>query len=145
MSQTTDAQPDFTDAFCEFLQACVTSVDAAELLLALWRAPRSEWTVKDLATQPTGAAVMSGAEVTRYLSGFEKRGIIARTSRMRVRYVPTADDVHVATLARLYVERPVTLFRLIYALRDSSIKTFADAFRSKERRPVTGTGLLWLA
>jgi hypothetical protein len=35
----------------------------------------------------------------------------------------------VATLARLYIERPVTLFRVIYALRDMKISTFADAFK----------------
>jgi hypothetical protein len=33
------------------------------------------------------------------------------------------------TLSRLYMERPVTLFRVIYALRDSAIHTFADAFK----------------
>jgi hypothetical protein len=129
LSQTTDDQPDFTDAFCEFLQACVTSVDAAELLLALSREPASEWAVKDLKAQPTCTTVMSDAEVTKYLEAFEKRGIVVRAGRTRFRYLSTADDAHVETLSRLYVERPVTLFRLIYALRDSSIKTFADAFR----------------
>ena len=52
------------------------------------------------------------------------------TPDKRVRYRPSpSHDAHVATLARLYVERPVTLFRVIYALRDAKIKTFADAFK----------------
>ena len=40
---------------------------------------------------------------------------------------------HVATLAKAYEERPVTLFRIIYALRDANIRSFADAF--KVRKP----------
>jgi hypothetical protein len=40
---------------------------------------------------------------------------------------------HVETLARAYEERPVTLFRIIYALRDANIRSFADAF--KVRKP----------
>ena len=35
------------------------------------------------------------------------------------------------TLARAYKERPVTLIRMIYALRDQRIRSFADAFRLK--------------
>ena len=36
---------------------------------------------------------------------------------------------HVATLAQAYEQRPVTLIRLIYALRDGKIRSFADAFK----------------
>ena len=39
---------------------------------------------------------------------------------------------HVATLARAYEERPVTLFRLVYALRDQKIRSFADAFKLRK-------------
>ena len=38
-------------------------------------------------------------------------------------------DAHVRTLAQAYKERPVTLIRVIYALRDTKIQTFADAFK----------------
>ena len=49
---------------------------------------------------------------------------------LSVRYQSSTDfDLHMQTLARLYVQRPVTLFRMIYALRDTKIKTLADAFR----------------
>ena len=59
-----------------------------------------------------------------------RRGRRSRDADRRVRYRPSpSHDAHVATLARLYVERPVTLFRVIYALRDAKIKTFADAFK----------------
>ena len=38
----------------------------------------------------------------------------------------------VQTLAKAYEERPVTLFRLIYALRDRKIQSFADAFKLRK-------------
>jgi hypothetical protein len=41
-------------------------------------------------------------------------------------------QAHVKTLAQAYEERPVTLIRLIYALRDSKIRSFADAFKLKK-------------
>jgi hypothetical protein len=48
---------------------------------------------------------------------------------------PLPDDPalrgHVQTLAQAYEQRPVTLIRLIYALRDRKIRSFADAFRLK--------------
>ena len=39
---------------------------------------------------------------------------------------------HVATLSKAYEERPVTLFRLVYALRDHKIQSFADAFKLRK-------------
>lgn len=121
---------DFSDAFCVFLQSCVGSVNAAELLLFLWRTPAVAWTVRDLAAAIDPDGSMSEAEALPYLEAFAARGVIARTDDGRVSYESSSDfDVHLQTLARLYLERPVTLFRAIYALRDTKIKTLADAFR----------------
>lgn len=38
-------------------------------------------------------------------------------------------DALVRTLAQAYNERPVTLIRIIYALRDHKIRSFAEAFK----------------
>jgi hypothetical protein len=73
---------------------------------------------------------MSDVDAQRCLDVLQQCGIVARDADKRFRYLPsTAHDAHVAVLARLYIERPVTLFRVIYALRDSKINTFADAFK----------------
>jgi hypothetical protein len=48
---------------------------------------------------------------------------------------PAADpafQAHLKTLAQAYEERPVTLIRLIYALRDRKIRSFAEAFRLRK-------------
>ena len=39
---------------------------------------------------------------------------------------------HLRTLSQADVERPVTLIRLIYALRDRKIRSFADAFKLRK-------------
>jgi hypothetical protein len=123
-------QTDFSDAFCAFLQSSVTSVDAAELLLVLWRKPTAAWSAKYLAAQLDPVGSVTEAEAIQYIETFQARGLISRIDDGGVRYQPSADaDAHMQTLARLYLERPVTLFRVIYALRDTKIKTLADAFR----------------
>ena len=66
----------------------------------------------------------------RYLDVFQHARRRRSDAEQSVPYRPAlSHDPHVAVLARLYVERPVTLFRVIYALRDSKINTFADAFK----------------
>lgn len=125
-----DDQADFSDDFCAFLQSCVTSVNAAELLLILWRKPTAAWSVGDLAAQLDPVGVLSEAEAIPHIETFRARGLVSRLDDGRVHYQSSADyDVHMESLARLYLERPVTLFRVIYALRDTKIKTLADAFR----------------
>jgi hypothetical protein len=130
VNEGTDDQADFSDAFCAFLQSCVASVDAAELLLVLWRKPTSIWSVGDLAAQLDPVGSLSEAEAIPYIDTFQALGLVSRMDDGRVRYQSSPGfEVHMQTLARLYLERPVTLFRVIYALRDTKIKTLADAFR----------------
>ena len=77
---------------------------------------------------------MSEADVARYLEQFEAAGLVAAGSDGRRQYRP-ADPLaeHVEMLAKAYKERPVTLFRVIYALRDLKIQSFADAFKLKRK------------
>ena len=109
---------DFSDDFCAFVQAAIPALEAAELLLCVAARPDVWW---DRA-QP-------GAE--RYVETLAAHGFVENGSDGRFRYrVPNeALASHVRTLARAYEERPVTLIRMIYALRDNKIKTFADAFK----------------
>jgi hypothetical protein len=123
-----NSDPDFTDSFCGFLQRCVTSVDGAELLLVLKNNPTQLFDTRELISRLGPVTSVSEADVVRHLVGFEHCGVLDRAGE-RVRYRSGPAETHVSTLARLYIERPVTLFRVIYALRDTKIKTFADAFK----------------
>lgn len=123
-----DAQ--FSDEFCRFLQTTVPSVDAAELLLLLARDPARWWSAAEIvaALKP---APLTEADVARTVEGYVARGLVAQGADRRVQYHPGNDELagYVATLAQAYSERPVTLIRVIYALRDGKIRSFADAFK----------------
>jgi hypothetical protein len=130
---STDSDPDFTDEICGFLQRCVANVDAVELLLMLAKNPERPWAIAELQAQLAPSSIVTDADVQRFVDGLQQCDLVARDADKRVRYRPSpAHDAHVATLARLYIERPVTLFRVIYALRDSKLRTFADAFKLRE-------------
>lgn len=130
MGSSTGSDPDFPDEFCRFLQKSVANVDAAELLLALFSERQRWWQVRELCAHLAPVATLSEAEVQHYLDAWENASLVARDPERRAQY-RSADshDAQVTRLARLYIERPVTLFRVIYALRDSAIHTFADAFK----------------
>ncbi len=125
---------DFTDAFCEFLQHSVTAIEAAELLLVLHEDPARAWMPEELVERLRPNTTVSEADVGRHLEMFQARGLVERAPDGRVSYKPASDEIdgYVATLARLYNERPVTLIRVIYALRDTRIKSFADAFKFRK-------------
>jgi hypothetical protein len=126
----TDHDPDFSDDFCRFLQRCVANVDAVELLLTVSKYRERAWLPRELRAELASMTSLSEAELLRMLDVLQSCGLVVRDPDQRVRYRPAkALDSYVATLARLYVERPVTLFRVIYGLRDLKINTFADAFK----------------
>ena len=112
---------DFSDDFCRFLQASVPTVQAAELLLALFADPAT-------ALRPRDAAE------GKLLQSFHANGLVMAGVDQSYQYRPASEalQAHVQTLAKAYEERPVTLIRIIYALRDSKIRSFADAFRMRK-------------
>ena len=103
---------DFSDAFCRFVQAHLPSVEAAELLLQAYRSAESP------------------LPQNKHRDGLRTAGLLDETYRYRPGTAELA--AHVATLAQAYEERPVTLIRIIYALRDGKIRSFADAFRVRK-------------
>ena len=122
-----DTDADFSDEFCRFLQTSVPAVEAAELLLALKRDETRWWAPRELIE--SGVAVRE-EDAARYLEGLQARGLVALDAERRVQYrAPEALAAHIATLEKVYRERPVTLIRVIYGLRDSKIRSFSDAFK----------------
>lgn len=125
----------FSDEFCRFIQTVLPSVDAAELLLALFDSADTWWAPAVLGAKLRPASSISDADVVRYLDHFQARGLIALGPDRRVQFRPADERLHeqVRTLAQAYRERPVTLIRVIYALRDTKIQSFADAFKLRGR------------
>ena len=125
--------PDFPDALCDFMQLCTPSVEAVELLLALARGPDRSWTVPELA-QTLHPAVVSEGAVRDYLNGFTSCGVAEKLADGRYAYreQDSATAEVIAALEKAYNERPVSLVRLIYALKDKKIRSFADAFKLRK-------------
>lgn len=125
---------EFSDEFCQFIQANIPAVDAAELLLFLADRPDLAWDLPDVLRKLRPSVNITDADAERYVEGFVSRGLLARAEGRKVQYRPEAPEAaHVRTLAQAYEERPVTLIRVIYALRDQKIRTFADAFRLRKK------------
>jgi hypothetical protein len=125
----------FSDEFCRFLQSSIASVDAAELLLALVADPQRGWHPDELAASLRPATKVSDADAGRYLDQFQAAGLIGQRADGRCHYRPAdaALAAHVRTLAGAYEARPVTLFRVIYAMRDHQIGSFAQVFKQRKR------------
>jgi hypothetical protein len=125
----------FSDEFCRFIQTVLPSVDAAELLLALYESADTWWTPAALVAKLRPASSISDADAQRYLDQFQARGLIAVAPDRSLQFRPADEPLReqVRTLAQAYKERPVTLIRMIYALRDTKIQSFADAFKLRKR------------
>jgi hypothetical protein len=125
--------PDFPEALRAFIRDYIPNVDAAELLFLFARAHAKPL---DLAAALDGLrpAVISPAAARRQLEAFAERGVLARLGDDTYEYRPESVELDelVRALTRVYNERPVTLVRTIYALRDETIRSFADAFRIKK-------------
>ena len=122
---------DFSDDFCAFIQKTIPAVDAAEILLALHKQPDLWWHPSDLARKLRPAVSVPDADAAWYFGIFYARGLLTIDLDKRYQYRPASEILaaHVRTLAQAYNERPVTLIRMIYALRDLKIQSFADAFK----------------
>jgi hypothetical protein len=123
----------FSDEFCRFLRAAVPTVDAAEVLLLLHRDPERWWSAEDVVSALAPSVSLTPSAAAACLAAFQANGLVAAGPDKRVQYRSAVADLeaHIRTLAQAYRERPVTLIRVIYALRDNKIQSFADAFRLK--------------
>jgi hypothetical protein len=124
------ADVEFSDEFCRFLQGTIPAVDAAELLLVFQARPEA-WLGVQEAIGKLGPGISRG-DVDKYLENFVSKGLL-ETAEEKYRYRADSPSApHVETLSQAYLQRPVTLIRVIYALRDSKIQTFADAFKLRK-------------
>jgi hypothetical protein len=125
---------DFSDEFCGFIRTAIPSVDAAEVLLLLYRDPSAVWSPRQAVARLPAGIRANEADAAKYLQLFESSGLALAAPDRGFQFHPANEALatHVRTLAQAYEERPVTLIRLIYALRDSKIRSFAEAFKLRK-------------
>lgn len=126
---------DFTDEFCRFIQGTIPSVEAAELLIHLAQHPDTSLSPGAAVAGLSKGVPLTETQAAGHLEAFAARGLLSRQSN-EYRYAPTTSELRSYTemLAQAYNQRPVTLIRIIYALRDTRIQSFAEAFRIRKRR-----------
>ena len=124
--------PEFSDALCGLIKDAIPALEAAEILLLLFRNSEAALTPEQLVHLVEPAA-LSEAQATRYLETFRLYGL-ASWDAGRYQYRPGSAELDqlVQQLAKAYNERPVTLVRLIYTFKDARIRSFADAFKIKK-------------
>ncbi len=96
-------------------------MDAAKLLLQISGEPEHWWNAGEATTRVSSAgSSITQSDALRYLDLFHANELIVVGSDKRMQFRPARESiaVQVRTLAQAYKERPVTLFRVIYALRD---------------------------
>lgn len=125
--------PDFPEALRAFIQDNIPDIDAAELLLLLTRTPDREWHVEELIDGLRPTQLTPGA-ARKYLARYQSLGLVDEVKDSCYRYRVPAGELQkaVAALSKAYNERPVTLVRIIYSLRDAKLRSLADAFRLKK-------------
>jgi hypothetical protein len=124
----------FSEAFLSFIHTAIPSVSAAEVLLLVRRHPERWWTPAALRADLPADVNINESGIAACLDALRPHGLIEFDGEKRARYRPASDehDTHVRTLAQAYNERPVTLIRMIYALRDPKVQSFADAFKLRK-------------
>ena len=123
---------DTPEALPELLRRCIPNIDAAELLLLLARYPNRAFRASELPAELRPAEVTISA-ARSYLAGLVRCGLAVQ-SRGRYRFAPKNPRLTdlVQALGELYTERPVTLVRMIYTVRDDGLHAFAGTFRLKK-------------
>ena len=127
------SDPDFPEELRAFIRDNIPDVDAAELLLRLAGNPERRYDVPTLLSDLRPTAI-SEAAARKHLTAFQERGLVAAPQPDTYHYSPANPELAAAVhaLTRVYNARPVTMVRMIYALRDEKIRSFADAFRIKK-------------
>jgi hypothetical protein len=124
----------FPDEFCRFLQSTVPSVEAAEALLMLRQQSDRWWSAGEAAAALPPGTRVTEADWARFMELWQARGLVVLGAHRHAQFHPDTPELaaHADRLAHVYSERPVTLFRIIYALQDARVRSFADAFRLRK-------------
>ncbi|MDZ4288458.1 MAG: hypothetical protein U0984_10900 [Prosthecobacter sp.] len=123
---------EFPAPVIELIRKCAPSFAAVELLVYLEARPEMTWNIEELfaCLKPRG---FSFSCISENVAKFQRCSLLEFDSDGRFRYCPAAAEVkeQVKQLSTAFSERPVSLIRVVYAIADDPIQSFADSFRLK--------------
>jgi len=117
-----------------FLLTHIASVEQLEILRVLGESPAREWTDDEVRQQ----AQVSAESIHAHLQGMNEHGLLRCRkvdSKIVCGYGPHSAELEagVRRLLDVYRQFPVTMIRLVYKSRTSSLDAFADAFRIRSK------------
>jgi hypothetical protein len=118
----------------EFLFANIDSVDQLEVLRLVVGDPQKEHSALSLA-QELQIALQT---VEAHVNALGARGLLTITNQqpLTCKHGPQSKELEdgLQELVKTYLERPVSLIKMVYERPKEQIKTFADAFRLKKEK-----------
>ena len=122
-------EPLLTPAVRALIHGPVATIAHVELLLALWRC-RPEARGLDALVQEARVSSASGARTC--LDEMTDAGLIDATGDGWALGAIDGEVVGISELAAMYLQRPVTLVRALYARPTTPTRTFRELFRRRE-------------
>jgi predicted ArsR family transcriptional regulator len=118
----------------DFLRRYVESIEQLEALLLLRSREARDWTAREAA----GELGVSTASARASLEALARRGLLARAAGSPARYRYDPDLVGLDTVAQrvaqAYESRPMAVIEYLFSRPLQDLRSFADAFRLKERK-----------
>jgi hypothetical protein len=118
----------------EFLFAHIDSVDQLEILRLVAADPQKEHSALSLAQE----LQIPLQTVEAHVNALGARGLLTMVNQqpLMCKHGPLSEELDrgVQELVKTYLERPVSLIKMVYERPKEQIKTFADAFRLKKEK-----------
>jgi hypothetical protein len=126
------AELDSIEELSPFIKNCIPSLDAAELIIFLADHPNKKWKPEEIVLELSHR--MADLVIKKNIALFYAQGLLAKAMDGTFQYFPNSPNLSesVRLLTRAYNQRPVTLIRMIHAVNDHKIQSFADAFIIKK-------------
>jgi hypothetical protein len=119
------------ETLLRFIESCVPTYEAAELLLVFAAHPEREFTPEEI-VESMRPAVITVSAVKEYAALFVACRLIAAADG-RYRYGPSPQrKERLRELEHAYKEKPVTLINAIHRTANPDIRSFAAAFKLRD-------------
>lgn len=115
----------------DFVRKSIGSVWALEVLLLLRRQPRRSWRIEEIVSElRSSPAAIEGASLL-----LENAGLVASFRDHTCRYQPASPalDQIGELVQKIYSAKPAAVIGAIFESQDEQLRTFAAAFKFKEK------------